>query len=69
MRSNDDAVIVARIHRKQQADSKVEALYTQQVFPDVSGLFGGDIIMGCWKGDFSTAEAVLWSFQALKKVM
>lgn len=68
-RSNDHAVIMARIQRKQQADSKVEALYTQQIFPNVSDLFGGDIILGCWRGDFSTAEEVLLRFQALKNVI
>ena len=69
MRSNDHAVIMARIQRKQRADSQVEALYTQQLFPDVSGLFGGDIIMGCWNDEFSSATAVLLSFQALKDMM
>lgn len=67
-RSNDHAIIMARIQRKQQADSKVEALYTQRIFPDVSGLFGGDIITRCWKGEFPSAKAVLFSFQALKMI-
>lgn len=28
-------------------------------FPDVDGLFGGEVMMGCWKHEFSTAEEVL----------
>jgi hypothetical protein len=48
-------------------DSDIEALYKNQVFPDVSHLFGGNIILGCWKGDFSSAEEVLAWFTVLLK--
>lgn len=66
MRSNDPTVIMARIEQRQQADSKMEALYIQQIFPDVSCIFGGDVIMGCWRGEFSSAkEALLVSVKML----
>lgn len=68
MRSNDPAVIMARIERRRQADSKIEVLYTQQVFPAVSCVFGGDFIMWCWKGEFSSAKEALLRYAALVKM-
>ncbi|KAI9837944.1 MAG: hypothetical protein M1837_002652 [Sclerophora amabilis] len=68
MRSDDAAVIAARIERHQQADSKIEALYIQQNFPDVSCVFGGDVILGCWKGEFSSAKVALVTYAAFIKM-
>ncbi|KAI9749155.1 MAG: hypothetical protein M4579_006985 [Chaenotheca gracillima] len=59
LRSSDLAVILARIDRGRQVDTKIETLYTQQVFPDVSTFAGGDIILACWKGYFTTANDAL----------
>ncbi len=59
MRSNDPTVIMAQIERRRQADSKIEALYIQQIFPDVSCIFGGNVIMGCWREEFSSAKKAL----------
>lgn len=69
MCSNDPAVIMARIERRRQADSKIEALYIQQVLPDVSCVFGGDVIMGCWKGELSSAKETLLRYAALFKML
>jgi hypothetical protein len=59
MCSKDTAVIIDRIKRQRQADSKIEAFYIQKIFPDVSCVFGGDIIMRCWEGEFSSAKEIL----------
>ncbi|RAK99761.1 uncharacterized protein BO80DRAFT_456184 [Aspergillus ibericus CBS 121593] len=59
--TGDPAVIRARIQRQHHADAEVEARYGKRQFPDVSHAFGGDVILGCWKGDFTTAEQALVS--------
>lgn len=69
MCSSDPAFIMARIERRRQADSKIEALYVQQVFPHVSCVFGGDVIMGCWKGELSSAKEALLRYAALFKML
>lgn len=46
---------------------KIGALYIQQVYADVSCVFGRDITMGCWKEEFSSAEEVLLRFTVLLK--
>jgi hypothetical protein len=67
IRSADPDVIPARIQRTEQANSKTEALYAIQVFPDVYSIFGGDVILGCWKGEFSSTKKVLLQYNALAK--
>ena len=39
--------------------SKVNALFSQGQFPDVTELTGGKVVMGCWTKIFSTAEEIL----------
>ncbi|KAG6013836.1 hypothetical protein E4U43_007086 [Claviceps pusilla] len=39
--------------------SQVDDRFAAGDFPEVDGLFGGEVIMGCWKHEFSTAEEVL----------
>lgn len=46
---------------------EIEALYRQQAFPDVTCVFAGEIIMGCWKGEFSSANEALLRYTALVK--
>ena len=46
---------------------EIETLYRQQVFPDVTCVFAGEIIMGCWKGEFSSAKEALQRYTALVK--
>lgn len=62
VQSSDSAVIRDRVERQLLADCEVEERFRSQVFPDVSGLFGGDIILGCWEGRFSSAEEALSRF-------
>ena len=58
-KSDDPDVIKAQILRQYEMDHEIELRYKNHVFPDVSGLFGGNIILGCWKGDFSDAKEAL----------
>jgi serine/threonine protein kinase len=44
---------------KWQYEERVVALLEQSVYPDVEGITGGMIIMGCWKKQYSTAEGIL----------
>lgn len=50
-----------------EAQLNIEALYRQQAFTDVSCVFGGEVIMGCWKGEFSSAKEALLRYTALVK--
>ncbi|PYI07110.1 kinase-like protein [Aspergillus sclerotiicarbonarius CBS 121057] len=59
LHSGDHSVIRARIQREQQADQEIENRYRNQKFPDVNGLWGESIILGCWKGTITTAEEAL----------
>ncbi|RDW83588.1 uncharacterized protein DSM5745_03914 [Aspergillus mulundensis] len=58
-RSDDPDVIKAQIRRQHVVDREIESRYRNQVFPDVSGLFGGGIILGCWRGEFQNAKEAL----------
>lgn len=57
--SNDPDAMKAQIQRQQQADIEIELRYKNYSFPDVSDVFRGDVILGCWRGDFSTAKEAL----------
>ncbi|EXJ76904.1 serine/threonine protein kinase [Capronia epimyces CBS 606.96] len=48
---------------REQADQKVEHLFSQKIFPDVSGSFCGCTIRGCWEERFTSAEEVLSSYK------
>ncbi|KAJ5111707.1 hypothetical protein NUU61_001337 [Penicillium alfredii] len=58
-KSDDPDVIKAQILRQHEVDHEIELRYKNHMFPDVSGLFGGNIILGCWRGDFSDAKEAL----------
>ena len=51
-----------RVQQRYAADIEVEKRFTNLEFPDVSHIFRGDIILGCWSGRFSSAEEVLRSY-------
>ncbi|KAL9123619.1 MAG: hypothetical protein Q9217_006965 [Psora testacea] len=40
------------------SDDEVAGRYSHGLFPDVSGIIYGDVIHGCWRGRFSTAQEV-----------
>jgi serine/threonine protein kinase len=58
-KSDDPDVIKAQIQRQHEVDHEIESRYKNHVFPDVSGLFGGNIILGCWRGNFPDAKEAL----------
>ncbi|KAE8348029.1 kinase-like protein [Aspergillus coremiiformis] len=58
-KSDDPDVIKAQILRQREVDHEIESRYKNNVFPDVSGLFGGAIILACWRGQFSEAKEAL----------
>lgn len=49
----------AWLELRREVRLKIEALYLQQAYADVSCVFDGDIAKGCWKGEFSSATEVL----------
>jgi serine/threonine protein kinase len=50
-------------------DDEIIERYTQGVFPDVSSIFCGEIILQCWKTDFASAQQVLLSYQASPRLV
>lgn len=48
---------------KEKYEGEVHALLTQGIFPDVSTLDGGEVILGCWKRKYKTAQEVLDAFE------
>ncbi|KAJ6093407.1 hypothetical protein N7486_008696 [Penicillium sp. IBT 16267x] len=60
--SSDQDIIRARVQRQYAADIEVEKRFKNLEFPDVSHIFRGDIILGCWSGKFSSADEVLRSY-------
>ena len=51
--------IRARVMRENLAALEVEKRYKDHVFPDVSHVFRGDIILGCWNGTISSAAEAI----------
>jgi len=43
-------------------DDTITELYIKRIFPDVSNILCGDVIMSCWQGCFRDAEEVLELF-------
>ncbi|CAG8007858.1 unnamed protein product [Penicillium salamii] len=58
-KSDDPDVVKVQIQRQHEVDHEIETRYQNHVFPDVSGLFGGNIILGCWRGNFADAKEAL----------
>ena len=44
-------------------NQKVDLLFKQGKFPDVGGLIGGKVVMGCWTKKYSTAEEILCALE------
>ena len=58
--SDDPDCIKAQIRRQHQVvDFEIESRYKKGQFPDVTNLYCGDIILGCWRGQFGTAKEAL----------
>lgn len=43
----------------EQYESRVDGLFSTGVFPDVKGLFGGEIVLGFWAKVHSRADDIL----------
>jgi serine/threonine protein kinase len=56
-----DVQILTRAQQRRAADAEVEKRFRNLQFPDVSHIFRGDVILGCWSGRFSSVEEVLRS--------
>ena len=60
LESDDPGHIKAWIRRQHKVvDAEIELRYKNQQFPDTSGHYCGDIILGCWRGQFGTAREAL----------
>ncbi|KAJ5708645.1 hypothetical protein N7488_008446 [Penicillium malachiteum] len=55
----DDDELRAQVQMRDIADYRVEQQYKQGIFPDVSQLFCGNIILGCWNGTIISANDAL----------
>jgi len=44
-------------------DELVEDHFRNRKYPDVNGIFGGSIILGCWTGNYSSADDVLQALE------
>ncbi|KAJ5660904.1 uncharacterized protein N7484_000276 [Penicillium longicatenatum] len=63
LESNDPGAIKAHIKRQHEVvDFEIERRYRNHEYPDVTKIPHGDIILGCWRGDFVTAKQALESF-------
>ena len=47
---------------------RVELLFSQRQYPDVTALFGGNVVMGCWMQEYTSAEQVLRAFDEQLKL-
>lgn len=45
-----------------RADDEIARLCGNGAFPDVTGMLGGHVIVGCWQGRFESAAEVLGNF-------
>lgn len=58
-KSDDPDIIKAQLRRQDVIDHEIETRYKNRNFPDVSDVFGGEIILGCWRGEIATAQKAL----------
>lgn len=40
-------------------ETRVDSLFKQGIFPDIKGLFRGEIILGCWTKKYSNVNDIL----------
>jgi len=50
----------------EEYEASVDACFASGKFPSVEGLFGGDIILGCWDGTFSKASEIMAAVNKLE---
>ncbi|KAK9444204.1 Protein kinase-like domain protein [Metarhizium brunneum] len=54
------------IEEMEEYEASVDACFASGKFPSVEGLFGGDIILGCWDGTFSKASETMAAVNKLE---
>ncbi|KAG9247661.1 kinase-like domain-containing protein, partial [Calycina marina] len=47
------------LEEMEQYETLVDDRFKQGIFPDVKGLFGGEVIMGCWSQKYSDMNKIL----------
>lgn len=56
----------ASTEEMEEYEVSVDACFASGEFPSVEGLFGGDIILGCWDGTFSQASEIMAAVNKLE---
>ncbi|KID83975.1 Protein kinase-like domain protein [Metarhizium guizhouense ARSEF 977] len=54
------------VEEMEEYDAYVDGRFADGIFPEVGGLFGGEIIRGCWTNQFSRAGDVMASASQLQ---
>ncbi|KAM6525654.1 hypothetical protein FALCPG4_011190 [Fusarium falciforme] len=44
--------------------ARVNGFFKEGIFPDTEGLYGGDVILGCWRKQYSSANDILQELDA-----
>ncbi|KAH7235105.1 hypothetical protein MRS44_009445 [Fusarium solani] len=52
----------------EEYESRVNGFFKEGIFPDTKGLYGGEIILGCWTGQYSSANDILRAVDALESL-
>ncbi|UPL03863.1 hypothetical protein LCI18_014797 [Fusarium solani-melongenae] len=52
----------------EEYEARVNGFFKEGIFPDMEGLYGGDIILGCWTGRYSSANDILRAVGALESL-
>lgn len=50
---------------KSSYEARVDRLFRSNTWPNVEGIEGGNVIVGCWRKEYKTARAVLSAYNAL----
>jgi len=47
------------VEEKRNYEERVDGFFRRRVWPNVEGLTGGNIMIGCWRKEYNTVEAIL----------
>ena len=47
------------VEEKEAYREKVEELFRQRKFPDLREVWGGEVVSGCWRGEYACAGEAL----------
>ena len=57
--------ILKSFEEKSSYEARVDRLFHSNIWPNVEGIEGGNVIVGCWRKEYETARAVLSAYNAL----